>query len=201
MKLISTFVFLIALSVVAIAQDTPKAELFGGYSYLRTDEETIDLTGTGTLARRSGSNLNGWNVAMMYNPTSWLGFVGDFGGAYGKINYGVAGIGTTRVNSNFHTFMFGPQFSMRSRHVTGFVRGMVGAVRLDQSATIAGQRFDSEETAFAAAFGGGVDVRFADKVSLRLFQADLFLTKFDGQGIASDTQKALRVSTGFVFRN
>jgi hypothetical protein len=78
---------------------------------------------------------------------------------------------------------------------------MIGAVKLDQSVTLFGQNSGDDETAFAAGFGGGVDVRLSERISLRAFQADFILTRFDGQNIASDTQKIVRVSTGFVFRN
>ena len=204
MKFISTFVFLIIFSVTTFAQDSPKAELFGGYSYLRTDSEDVDLTqfgAPGVVARRGNANLNGWNLAITGNPVSWAGFVADFGGTYGRVNYSATGLGTVRIGTRYHSFLFGPQFYFRGGKVTGFVRGMIGAVRADYSANLLGQSFDEDETAFAAAFGGGVDVKFAEKVSLRLFQADLILTRFDGAGIANDTQKAVRVSTGFVFRN
>ena len=69
------------------AQD--KAELFGGFSYLRFHS----------------SNLNGWEVSGQYKFTDWLGGVADFDGHYGSIN----GIGTST-----HTYLFGPQISRPS---------------------------------------------------------------------------------------
>ena len=203
MKPILTSLLLALMATAAVAQDYPRSELFGGYSYLRTDSDEVDLAqfGVNATARRHNANLNGWNLAVTGNPTSWLGIVADFGGVYGRTNYSVTGLGAARINSHFHSFLAGPQFYVRGKHATGFIRAMVGVVKENDSATIVGQRFEADETALAAGFGGGVDVRLADRISLRLFQADLILTRFDGQGVANDTQKALRVSTGFVFRN
>jgi hypothetical protein len=52
----------------AHAQD--KAELFGGFSYMRFH----------------CSNLNGWEISGQYKVTDWLGGVADFDGHYGSIN-------------------------------------------------------------------------------------------------------------------
>jgi hypothetical protein len=75
-------------SLTARAQD--KAELFGGYSYMRFH----------------GSNLNGWEISGQYKFVDWLGGVADFDGHYGSIS----GIGTST-----YTYLFGPQISLPSR--------------------------------------------------------------------------------------
>jgi opacity protein-like surface antigen len=204
MRAISIVLLLTFAAVGAVAQDHPKTELFGGYSFIRTEEESIDLTSRGApvaTARRSAGHLNGWNVAVTGNFKSWAGVVADFSGVYGSIDYDLSRLGSVPAHTSFHSFLFGPQFYFRGKNTTVFVRGMIGAVKLDQSVTLFGQNSGDDETAFAAGFGGGVDVRLSERISLRAFQADFILTRFDGQNIASDTQKIVRVSTGFVFRN
>ncbi|MEP7341458.1 MAG: hypothetical protein ABI977_27250 [Acidobacteriota bacterium] len=204
MRAISIVLLLAFAAVGAVAQDHPKTELFGGYSFVRTEEESIDLTrlgAPGVTAKQSAGHLNGWNIAVTGNFKSWAGGVADFSGVYGSIDYNLSGLGSVRAHTNFHTFLFGPQFYFRGNNATVFVRGMIGAVKLDQSVTLYGQKSEADETAFAAGFGGGLDVRLSERISLRAFQADFILTRFDGQRIASDTQKTVRVSTGFVFRN
>lgn len=74
-------------SLSAQAQD--KAELFGGYSYMRF----------------RSSNLSGWEISGQYKFTDWLGGVGDFDGHYGSTN----GFGTST-----YTYLFGPQISLPS---------------------------------------------------------------------------------------
>jgi hypothetical protein len=75
---------LCAMSLTSRTQD--KAELFGGYSYMRFHS----------------TNLNGWEVSGQYKFVDWLGGVADFDGHYGSFG----GIGTST-----YTFLFGPQIS------------------------------------------------------------------------------------------
>jgi hypothetical protein len=90
---------LCALSSLSVqAQD--KAEVFGGFSYLRF----------------SSSNLNGWEVSGQYKFTDWLGAVADIDGHYGSIN----GIGTST-----YTYLFGPQIS-RPSTITPFGHILLG---------------------------------------------------------------------------
>ena len=55
-------------SLPARAQD--KADLFGGFSYMRF----------------LSSNLNGWEISGQYKFADWLGGVADFDGHYGSVN-------------------------------------------------------------------------------------------------------------------
>ncbi len=143
-----------------------------------------------------------------YNPTPWLGFVGDLGGAYGTIDYRVTAPGgstTIGFRTNLHTFLFGPQFSLRGKSATLFGRALIGAVKLNQSVTIQNENLEGDDTSFAFGFGGGFDVKVTDRISWRAIQADAIFTRFetriDGQKLAGGTQPNLRLSTGFVFRN
>ena len=83
-RILLVFGLSVFASLSAQAQD--KAELFGGFSYMRFHS----------------SNLNGWEIAGQYKFTDWLGAVADFDGHYGSIN----GIGTST-----YTYLFGPQIS------------------------------------------------------------------------------------------
>lgn len=215
MKSALTFVFLLSLCSVAVAQEYPKAEFFGGYSYLRTDSEEIDLVVGNQIAtgKSHAGNLNGFNLSANYNPTKWLGIVIDFGGLYGSIDNTIIVPGTLNatfgVRTNLHILLAGPQFAWRGDNATFFVRALAGAGFLDQSLTLGGQKITDDRTAFAAAVGGGVDIKLTDRISWRAAQVEYLLTRFGDQNIqingqtisSSDTQHNLRVSTGFVFRN
>ncbi len=215
MKSALTFIFLLILSSVAIAQEYPKAELFGGYSYLRTDSEEVDLVAGNqvTTTRRHGANLNGFIISANYNPAKWLGIVIDFSGHYGSVDNTIIVPGTLNatfgVRTNIHTLLAGPQLAWRGDHTTFFVRALAGVGFLDQSLTLNGQKIADDRTAFAAAAGGGVDIKLTDRISWRAAQAEYLLTRFgdpnikiNGQTLSSsDTQHNVRVSTGFVFRN
>lgn len=59
------------------AQDTPRFELFGGYSYLRLSNDS----------GLESAGLNGWNVSGRFNFTrriGFLAFLADFRGDYGQ---------------------------------------------------------------------------------------------------------------------
>jgi hypothetical protein len=67
----------VTLPHTVAAQDTPRFELFGGYSYLRLSKDSgFESTG-----------LNGWNVSGRFNFTLRIGFVADFRGDYGQRGY------------------------------------------------------------------------------------------------------------------
>lgn len=99
LSLLVGLVFLVSLS--ARAQD--KVEVFGGYSYLRTDNSP-------------SANLNGWEFSGQYKYADWLGGVADFDGHYGS---------PAGLSSSVHTFLFGPQVSWPAR-VSPFAHVLIG---------------------------------------------------------------------------
>src|SRR5215831_19351502 len=96
-KLLLMFGLLLFLPVAAMAQDTPRAQVFGGYSYFRAD-------GQGG----PGENMNGWNGQVTGNLNKWLGLTSDFSGLYGHQT--VLGI---KSNDAIYTYGFGPTVSYR----------------------------------------------------------------------------------------
>ena len=62
-KLLLVAVLLLGFSVMAVAQDTPVVEIFGGYSYFRPDtqEDDFDL------------NMHGWNASVAINGNKYAG--------------------------------------------------------------------------------------------------------------------------------
>jgi hypothetical protein len=88
LRKISLVLGLFAVGAVS-SQAQDKAELFGGFSYMRFQS----------------SNLNGWEISGQYKFRDWLGAVADVDGHYGSIN----GIGTST-----YTYLFGPQISRPS---------------------------------------------------------------------------------------
>jgi hypothetical protein len=91
-------VFLLLLPLSLLAQDAPKAEFFGGYSYFHAD---------------GGANLNGWNASVAGNVNKWFGVVADFAGHYNDFSQ--------------HTYMFAPRLTYReNERVTPFVQALFG---------------------------------------------------------------------------
>lgn len=173
--------WLLLVSLPALAQDTPKVEVAGGYSYLRADTDPR-------------SNAHGWYVSVAGNLNRYVGLAADFSGHYGSANLNT-GAGNIKVDGTAHTFLFGPRFSARRERLTPFAHVLAGAVRSRTAGQIGTVAVFNEDTAFGLAVGGGVDVTLQRHVALRLIQADYLLTRF-----GSETQNNVRVTIGLVFR-
>lgn len=168
-KLFGLAAALVLMVLPVFAQDAPKAELFGGYQYTRINP------GSGI----PGQNLNGWNAALTGNIGHTLGITADISGAYKTI----AGI-----SNKDHFFLFGPTLASHSNEsFTPFAHALFGV------AHSSGGGFS--DNAFAMALGGGVDVKVASHVAIRLGQFDYLMTRF-----SSATQNNFRYSAGVVFR-
>jgi opacity protein-like surface antigen len=167
---------LVFVSGAAMAQDHPKAELFGGYSFLRVNP------GQGV----SGENFpGGWHASVAGNFNNWLGIAGDFSGHYKTIS---------GIKAKTHTFLFGPRISYRKNDkVTPFAHVQFGGARASGGGT--------SENALAIAFGGGVDAKINDNFAFRVGQFDYILTRFDGPVSGTNAnQHNFRFSTGIVIR-
>lgn len=170
---------LLCLPMLAQAQDTPKAELFTGYSYLRFGR------GNGT----DYINANGFNASLAANVTTNVGLVADFAGHYGSISirsFGLSGL-DIKADGNLYTFLFGPRVSARSGTMIPFAHALFGGSRLSL--------YGISDTSFAFALGGGLDVKVHDKVAIRLAQLDYLRT-----GGFDVKQNSFRYSAGLVFR-
>lgn len=157
LKMFIVLGLLFAASGWVEAQDVPKAEVFGGYSY-------------------AGGNFHGWNTSVTGNVNKWFGLVGDFSGHYGSELEGVI-----KINKDAHSFLFGPRFSRRGKKFTPFAYALFGATRFHESATVSGRQLSTTDTGFSSAVGVGLDVKINDRVAIRAFQIDYFRPNFFGE--------------------
>ncbi len=185
MKKLTAFLFLFLVSgITAFAQDAPRVEIFGGYSYLRT-EENVPVDG---LIANPKRDLNGFLVSGTYNLTKMIGITGEYSGHFGSAPSGIVNNDT---NVNFQTFLFGPTISFaKGSRISPFGRVLLGGARGNVNPPVISS---INETVFALAAGGGVDVKLTDKFTFRPLVADYLLTRFN-----STNQNNLRLSTGFV---
>ena len=141
----------LVFSVSVFAQDTPKAEIFAGFSY--GNYELIPGTPgfTDSLETSSGSSsarlgLFGWNGSVAVNVNRWFSLATDFSGLYSGSSASTTttetltcGVGcnqtTTIVNvasrPKVHNFLFGPQFSYPRGKIRPFAHFLLGMERLD----------------------------------------------------------------------
>lgn len=180
-KWITFTLLFLSFTVASLAQDTPAAEIFGGYSYLR-------LNDTGPEGDAS-ANLNGWNASVAINANRWAGFVADFGGYY-------------QTNEEFeaklkiHSFLFGPRFTARMDRISPFAQVLFGASRFSANSIETNEEY-SAGTDFTVSFGGGVDIAVNDMLSIRPAQ-------FEYVGLKDNEidkfSNSFRYSAGIVIR-
>jgi hypothetical protein len=164
--------WLCTLSVNA-QQQTPKAEVYSGYSFLRMD---------GDFNTR---NLNGWQLSVNTGFPRKIGFeiAADFTGHYGKFN--------------MHTATVGPRFILRAKAATVYSHFMYGVAHirgdLNQSLIASNKR---SETSFTDEIGFGFDIKVNDRVAICPMRFDIFLTRWG----KDQSQLHTRYSSGLVFR-
>jgi len=154
-------------------EETPKAEVYAGYDYVRIND------------RGDAYKFNGGSGQFEYNANDWLGIVGDLGGYYTANGF----------HAGLFPYLFGPRINFRGHGRRGLGRVMPFAQVLFGG----GRSIDNSPlNAFAMAAGGGVEYKISEHFSIRPVQAEYFLTRFtDG---ASNRQNSFRYSVGIVFR-
>lgn len=201
------------LSSLAFAQDFPKAEIFGGYSYLHVDTQgtstaslnnecNIVFGGTCPLTFGIHPGFNGWNFAAQGNMNPWFGIKAQVNGQYGNIlsvkftsplpitPFAIPG-------QHVYDFLFGPVISRREKNYTAFVHGLLGVEHVGMSGNVAGGGFSfsgPSETDFAFALGGGLDLKASKHFAIRVGQFDYQFVKSSGGGHQND----FRYSGGVV---
>ena len=153
-----------------------KFEVFGGYSYRRLDS-------TGFIANL---NMNGWEASATVGLYRWLSAEAGINGHYASPT--VAGV---PVKVREHSFLAGPRLSVQVRRLTPFAHALFGVTHL--STEVLANK--DGENAFTMAYGGGLDVKVAPHVAVRLGQADYLNTRFTRTG-----RNDFRFSTGLVLR-
>jgi opacity protein-like surface antigen len=161
----------LSVSFSALGQETPKAELFGGYAY-------------------AGSGSNGFDASIAGNVNDWFGVVGEVGGQYSTLHD--QGF-TEKIRS--HSFLFGPRFSARQKRVVPFVHALFGVSNVKTETNEFGPLVSFSDTSFAMALGGGLDVKVNDRFAIRVVQIDYVQTHFFGE-----TQNKGRIAAGIVLR-
>lgn len=114
-------------------------------------------------------NLNGFETTYTRNFDNGLGIEANFAGHYGDHKH--------------HTAMGGVKYTFSGSKVRPFVHALAGV-----------DVFETSDAGFSMMFGGGVDAKVNDKVSIRVVQVD-----YNPVLYSSTTLHNVRVSTGIVF--
>jgi hypothetical protein len=182
-------------SICVWAQGSPRIEVFGGYALARIDDRNGPTQKT--------INQNGWTTAVTVNLLRYIGATADFGGYYGTHNtppftpltcqpcITVPGV---PVSTRIHSFMFGPHISFPQHPITPFGHVLFGTARIRSEFTGAQPPLALDNSAFAYALGGGLDVSFYRILAWRI-QVDYMKNNWFFQ-----SQNNTRVVTGLVVK-
>jgi opacity protein-like surface antigen len=161
------------VAVPAMAQDYPKGEVGGGYTYIR-----LDAGSSGTF------DCHGGNGSVAGNLNSWFGVAGEFGGCK------VTGLPSGSSAKAF-AYLFGPRVTYRGHGgFEPFGEFLFGGAHTSASAGGA----TVSDNAFAMAIGGGADYTVTSHVAIRFIQADYLYTKF-----GNTHQNNARIQAGIIF--
>jgi hypothetical protein len=134
----------------AAAQDIPRVQVFGGYSYTRFDSRSFGFS--------DQSGLNGYNFSPAFNLIRGFGVAAELSGQYGS-------------KVNLRDLAVGPQFLYPRGKTLFFAHVLIGKAR---SFVRVGN--GEEDTAQAVALGGGMDLDISTRFALRVFQIDYLRT-------------------------
>ena len=181
-----TGIFALGSAPSAHAQDAPKWEIFGGYTYMRAN---IVVNGT-------TFNMNGGSGAIAYNLSNWFALVGDFGMTH------AGAVATQPFSLTVMTYEFGPRVSWRNHtKLTPFAQVLMGGGRatgtLYTSSLGTGLAPLGQSNDFNFTAGGGVDWKISHRFSVRLAQAEYLHSQFPNAH--NNSQSNLRLSSGLVF--
>ncbi len=178
LTLLAIAILVAFLPIASFAQDAnnpPKVELFGGYSWYNP--------GGNILGTKIPSISKGWGAAGTYNFNRWVGLTVDVGGHY-------------KNELNAYTYTAGPQFKFRSSdRFTPFIETLVGIEHQTP-------RDAATKTNFAFIGGGGFDININRYFSWRLIQADYVYSTYKDTGIGMTQAARLdgaRIQSGAVF--
>lgn len=202
-------IILACASIAAAQSDYKKFEFFGGFSHNRVDTGLGDEEPALADVINEREGFNGFEVSATGNFTRYLGLKGDFSGHFKNKTFGIPGLpgSNVEVDSRLFNFLGGVQIKDNSTEGTfkPFAHALAGVAHARNSVDFNNvvcvaivpspcSPFTESETGFAAAFGGGLDIRASDRISIRAIQVDYNPTR-----LFDSTQHNFRIGVGIVF--
>ncbi|MEP6925418.1 MAG: hypothetical protein ABI954_13205 [Pyrinomonadaceae bacterium] len=202
-KLFLSLVLTFLYATIGFAQSDEyyKAEVFGGYSNNQVGVGSSDQDARAFFGDKL--SFNGFNASAVGNVSRYIGLKFDVSGHYKSETIDVPGTPiSAKTDLSLYNFLGGVQIKNNSK--TGrfkpFAHALVGAGRFkaNVSGSFCSQSnaacFKASETGFAAAFGGGLDIRVSRRISIRAVQID-----YNPVRIGGETNNNIRFSVGVIF--
>jgi outer membrane protein OmpA-like peptidoglycan-associated protein len=193
--LATTTAILLTFGTLAAAQDqpAPKWEIFGGYSFFYPNADVSGTIPPGLvpLTRSLESNGRGVGASITYDFNCWIGLTLDASTHWGEHE---ATLGERLDDTDFSNLSLGPKITFRHEHFSPFLEVLVGDQRLAPAVF-----HDVDKLGFM--LGGGVDLKVAQHVSLRLIRADYVMSSYrfgPASTTASTDIRGLRAQAGVV---
>lgn len=187
---------------VACAQDSPKVEITGYYSYFRFYPEN-----NGTL---TSHYLNGGGADVSLFLMKMFGIKAEFGGYHG--NQGTyAGVSSVAsASANLFTYNIGPVIKLRTKLRTlqfePFGEALFGGAHSSFYSNLCNAYqgclvSNPSNNAVDIVMGGGLDIPLSRAIAFRPIQVDYVLTRFGtGFTAGSQNQSNFRYQIGVQFR-
>jgi hypothetical protein len=156
-----------------------RGDVFFGYSHMGTAHCEATFSGATIVCNPFStrtSSLSGWNTSVEKKYLHYFGAIADFSRQYGGVSQS--------------SFLFGLRGSAPMGRFRPFAEALFGAVHTQGSGSLASR----SDTSFAAALGGGLDLRLTRLLSWRI-QADEIKTS-----LVSVEQHSVRLSSGIAVR-
>jgi opacity protein-like surface antigen len=186
--------FFVFCAPLAFGQDDFKRGEFGVmFSHNRVDTDGAfnpDPADTG----RDG--FHGVNIDAGYNFTRYVGAKADFSYHQKSNDFATTG-GTVNLEGKLMQFMGGIKLQDNSTEtrVRPFAQALVGLGRVEIDATGFPVNVNQSETGFAAAVGGGLDIRVHRNVDFRAIKVEYNPVRIEGE-----TGNNIRLGVGLNFR-
>jgi opacity protein-like surface antigen len=202
-RLLGAAFSLVFLSGMAIAQeDYPKVELFSGYSVLKLglSEDFNRMLDFPVTTHHSKTLSQGFNVSVSDNLMENLGIVVDFRYNQGDVIKMEGTAPASIVKMKSLSAMAGPRYTLRKNEIfTPFLHLLAGLDywRLVTNFEVMGVPMDAaiNDIGVGVAAGGGIDMKIHERVAVRLFQADYYVTRHADRKINN-----FNLAFGIVFR-
>ena len=195
-------------TATAFAQDTPRWEVSGDYSYMQFNP---------TLPGLQSRAFNGGGGGAQYNFGKIFAIKGDFQG-YGSTTvtftttgptvtpHGTVPTGTFHSNGNMFTYLFGPAVGFHARKfyvygeylLGGSASNLYGNLAKSINAGGGTVTVSDSQHPFTQALGGGIDVSLSKRFALRLAQMDWVLTRYTNPITSTNNQHSFRYLGGVV---
>ncbi|HEU4711964.1 MAG TPA: outer membrane beta-barrel protein [Pyrinomonadaceae bacterium] len=195
-RLVMLATLLLAISTAASAQDEyKKYEFFAGYSSLYFDNLAGDTSSPGindVLGEKQ--NLRGFNLAAGVNFHKYVGAKFDYSLHLREDNF-TRTLGNGTVDTTVQNFLGGIQIKNNMEdgpRLKPFAHALFGVAnqKIDVDspqlpALFSINDFSVNETSFAMAFGGGLDIKLNNRFDLRVVQVDWNIIKRGDQQLGT----------------